>query len=159
MFEGMMLRFQEDTVRHLFRMQIIGPDGTPIDPDGPLPPWMQSQQPLDLPPAETVSSSNASAPQTITPIKQAPSQTAPVASRPIPTVPTRPASTTIDALEREFHQKKQRELDAARSAGAAAASASNGGHLPRRSGEKIGRNDDCPCGSGKKYKKCHGADA
>ncbi len=24
------------------------------------------------------------------------------------------------------------------------------------SGEKIGRNDLCPCGSGKKYKKCHG---
>jgi preprotein translocase subunit SecA len=24
-----------------------------------------------------------------------------------------------------------------------------------RSGEKIGRNDPCPCGSGKKYKKCH----
>jgi preprotein translocase subunit SecA len=23
-------------------------------------------------------------------------------------------------------------------------------------GEKIGRNDPCPCGSGKKYKKCHG---
>ena len=22
---------------------------------------------------------------------------------------------------------------------------------------KIGRNDKCPCGSGKKYKKCHGA--
>jgi uncharacterized protein YecA (UPF0149 family) len=22
--------------------------------------------------------------------------------------------------------------------------------------EKIGRNDLCPCGSGKKYKKCHG---
>ena len=26
-----------------------------------------------------------------------------------------------------------------------------------RSGEKVGRNDPCPCGSGKKYKKCHGA--
>ena len=25
-------------------------------------------------------------------------------------------------------------------------------------GEKIGRNDPCPCGSGKKYKKCHGRD-
>jgi preprotein translocase subunit SecA len=25
--------------------------------------------------------------------------------------------------------------------------------------EKIGRNDPCPCGSGKKYKKCHGAAA
>ncbi len=24
------------------------------------------------------------------------------------------------------------------------------------SGEKVGRNDPCPCGSGKKYKKCHG---
>jgi len=23
---------------------------------------------------------------------------------------------------------------------------------------KIGRNDPCPCGSGKKYKKCHGAE-
>src|SRR5262249_3870836 len=26
----------------------------------------------------------------------------------------------------------------------------------RRDGEKVGRNDPCPCGSGKKYKKCHG---
>jgi len=26
----------------------------------------------------------------------------------------------------------------------------------KRDGEKIGRNDPCPCGSGKKYKKCHG---
>lgn len=25
----------------------------------------------------------------------------------------------------------------------------------RREGEKTGRNDPCPCGSGKKYKKCH----
>lgn len=27
----------------------------------------------------------------------------------------------------------------------------------RRQGEKIGRNAPCPCGSGKKYKRCHGA--
>ncbi len=27
---------------------------------------------------------------------------------------------------------------------------------PVRSGEKVGRNDPCPCGSGKKYKKCCG---
>jgi SEC-C motif-containing protein len=26
-----------------------------------------------------------------------------------------------------------------------------------RVGPKVGRNDPCPCGSGKKYKKCHGA--
>ena len=28
---------------------------------------------------------------------------------------------------------------------------------PVRAGAKVGRNDPCPCGSGKKYKKCHGA--
>jgi preprotein translocase subunit SecA len=27
----------------------------------------------------------------------------------------------------------------------------------RRDEPKVGRNDPCPCGSGKKYKKCHGA--
>lgn len=26
----------------------------------------------------------------------------------------------------------------------------------RREGDKVGRNDPCPCGSGKKYKACHG---
>lgn len=25
-----------------------------------------------------------------------------------------------------------------------------------RAGGKVGRNDPCPCGSGKKYKQCHG---
>ena len=28
----------------------------------------------------------------------------------------------------------------------------------RRERPKVGRNDPCPCGSGKKYKKCHGRD-
>ncbi|MCZ8108701.1 MAG: SEC-C metal-binding domain-containing protein, partial [Burkholderiales bacterium] len=27
----------------------------------------------------------------------------------------------------------------------------------RRDGAKVGRNDPCPCGSGRKYKQCHGA--
>ena len=31
------------------------------------------------------------------------------------------------------------------------------GHTVRREAPKIGRNDPCPCGSGKKYKKCCGA--
>jgi preprotein translocase subunit SecA len=30
---------------------------------------------------------------------------------------------------------------------------------PVRVGPKIGRNDPCPCGSGKKYKNCHGKEA
>ncbi|MFN8322901.1 MAG: SEC-C metal-binding domain-containing protein [Chitinophagales bacterium] len=30
---------------------------------------------------------------------------------------------------------------------------------PIRVGEKVGRNDPCPCGSGKKFKSCHGKEA
>jgi preprotein translocase subunit SecA len=36
---------------------------------------------------------------------------------------------------------------------------SQGGQPRQRSMPKVGRNDPCPCGSGKKYKKCHGARA
>ena len=32
----------------------------------------------------------------------------------------------------------------------------NGTKTVRRGIDKVGRNDPCPCGSGKKYKKCHG---
>ena len=74
-----------------------------------------------------------------------------------PPVSNRPPSTTIDALEREFQKKKQKELEQARSV--SSSSADTNGTGPRRTGEKVGRNDPCPCGSGKKYKKCHGADA
>ncbi len=31
--------------------------------------------------------------------------------------------------------------------------------MPIKVGPKVGRNDPCPCGSGKKYKNCHGKDA
>ncbi len=41
------------------------------------------------------------------------------------------------------------------------AAANTGDHQSRAAaspgGHKVGRNDPCPCGSGKKYKKCHGA--
>jgi preprotein translocase subunit SecA len=38
----------------------------------------------------------------------------------------------------------------------ATANASNGGAAGNSGADKVGRNDPCPCGSGKKYKKCHG---
>jgi preprotein translocase subunit SecA len=131
MFEAMMLKFQEDTVRFLFRMQILGPDGQPMDAAPrisravpPAPPVSSSAQPLtmDAEPREIG-------------------------------ISTRQPSTTIDALEKEFQRKKQRELEAASMAGAGDASRP----MQRRTGEKVGRNDPCPCGSGKKYKKCCGA--
>jgi uncharacterized protein YecA (UPF0149 family) len=48
----------------------------------------------------------------------------------------------------------------ATASGAATATAvagGNGAQQPARSGPKVGRNDPCWCGSGKKFKKCHGA--
>jgi preprotein translocase subunit SecA len=132
MFEAMMLKFQEDTVRFLFRMQILGPDGQPVNaapeprrPVPPAPPVASAAKPptLDAPPREI-------------------------------SIPTRQPSTTIDALEKEFQRKKQRELEAAQFAGSGDASQP----AQRRTGEKVGRNDPCPCGSGKKYKKCHGVE-
>ena len=132
MFEAMMLKFQEDTVRFLFRMQILGPDGQPVN----AAPTVRRA----VPPAPPVAS--AAQPATLD-----------AAPREI-SISTRQPSTTIDALEKEFHRKKQRELEAASMSGGGDAS------LPaqRRTGDKVGRNDPCPCGSGKKYKKCHGAE-
>jgi preprotein translocase subunit SecA len=137
MFEQMMMRFQEDTARNLFRMQILAPDGTPIESveqlaqlqlNRPTPPPVQQNLPLDV---------TNSAPQ----------------QAPPPTIPTRAPSTTIDALEREFQRNKQRDLDAARTAAGTAIA------TQRRTTKEPGRNDPCFCGSGKKYKKCHGANA
>jgi preprotein translocase subunit SecA len=132
MFEAMMLKFQEDTVRFLFRMQILDQDGQPVGGSArpnrtvpKAPPVSSAAQPLTL----------EAEPREIS-------------------ISTRPPSTTIDALEKEFHRKKQRELEAASFAGAGDSSQPS----QRRTGEKVGRNDPCPCGSGKKYKKCHGAE-
>ena len=134
MFEGMMLRFQEDTARHLFRMQIIGPDGQPIE----TPEQLAAAQAAQQPPAQQQMPELVGATQTAAPV-----------------IPVRQPSTTIDALEREFQKKKERELDMARQSGAEKAETAG----PRRAGEKVGRNDKCPCGSGKKFKNCHGVAA
>jgi preprotein translocase subunit SecA len=153
MFEGMMLRFQEDTARHLFRMQIIGPDGTPIESAEQLANAQahvaaaQAQQELAAGNATNAQPPGAPPQHTNLPTARPPAPVAPVSNR--------APSTTIDALEREFHKKKQRELEQARSV--SSASADTNGSGPRVTGAKVGRNDPCPCGSGKKYKHCHGA--
>jgi preprotein translocase subunit SecA len=151
MFEGMMMRFQEDTARHLFRMQILAPDGTPIESADQL---VRAQaQAAALQAQQELAAGNAANALPLPPPAQ--NANAPV-HQPAP-VSNRAPSTTIDALEREFQKKKQRELEQARSVSSGAADTNGAG--PRRTGEKVGRNDKCPCGSGKKYKHCHGADA
>jgi preprotein translocase subunit SecA len=133
MFEAMMQRFQEDTVRYLYLMQILerppdqGAGGRP--PDGSPPSGSIEQGPEPGVPAQHGGDGNGRR-------------------------PPRLVSTSADELEEAFMRRKRRELEQARMAGA-------GDSQPVqqvvRGQEKVGRNDPCPCGSGKKYKKCHGA--
>jgi preprotein translocase subunit SecA len=121
MFEEMMKRFEEETVRYMYLMQVIDAGGDQLE--------LREQPPSGERAARfsgTADSDNGG----------------------------RRAQTTLDEIEAEFHRKKRRELEQARMAGS--------GDMQQvqqvvRSGEKVGRNDPCPCGSGKKYKKCCGA--
>jgi len=74
----------------------------------------------------------------------------------------------VAALEEQQRREQERRAlefqhaDAAPLAGEAAAQADNVPPPPLQQGQivrdapKVGRNDPCPCGSGKKYKQCHG---
>ncbi len=124
MFEAMMQRFQEDTVKYLYLMQILE---RPRDPEaGGSPPTAAPEVGAPLPHSGDGNGRR----------------------------PPKMVSTSADELEEAFMRRKRRELEQARMAG--------GGEAQQvqqvvRGQEKVGRNDPCPCGSGKKYKKCHGS--
>ena len=127
MFEAMMQRFQEDTVRYLYLMQIL-------------------ERPADgLIPASLQGGTGGAAPSPGAPSS---GSTGGNGHR-----PPRHVSTSVDEIEEAFQRRKKRELDQARMAGSGDAQTVQ--QVVR--GDKIGRNDPCPCGSGKKYKKCCGA--
>jgi preprotein translocase subunit SecA len=74
-------------------------------------------------------------------------------ARPDPSEQQRQAAkSTMEDFTRNIQRKKERELAELHFGG-------DGSDGPKQvmSGAKVGRNDPCPCGSGKKYKKCHGA--
>ncbi len=119
MFEAMMERFEEETVRYLYLMQVI-------EAPSPAPQHAISSGDFD---------GNDQA--------VAAFSTSPRRNR---------ATTSMDDMEEAFQRRKRRELEQARMAGAGEATVQQ---VVR--GEKVGRNDPCPCGSGKKYKKCCGA--
>ncbi len=118
MFEAMMERFEEETVRYLYLMQVF---------EAPRP----APQPA-LSPAggngDAIAAFSTSARRAR-------------------------AATSMDDMEEAFQRRKRRELEQARMAGAG----EQGPVQQVVRGEKVGRNDPCPCGSGKKYKKCCGA--
>lgn len=61
----------------------------------------------------------------------------------------------MEALKKKQQEELQKRLEDHKRAQESAAS---GKAAPLRRGDsKVGRNDDCPCGSGKKFKHCHGA--
>jgi preprotein translocase subunit SecA len=62
------------------------------------------------------------------------------------------AKSTMEDFTRNIQRKKDKEL-------AELSLGGDGSDGPKtvQAGAKVGRNDPCPCGSGKKYKKCHGS--
>ncbi|HWJ18221.1 MAG TPA: preprotein translocase subunit SecA [Geobacterales bacterium] len=78
----------------------------------------------------------------------------PEAPRPDPNEQQRlAAKSTMEDFTRNIQRKKEREMEQLQFAGGD----DSRGATPVITGQKTGRNDPCPCGSGKKYKKCHGA--
>jgi preprotein translocase subunit SecA len=135
LFEDMMARIDNETIRYLYNVQVQmegnapGPGGAPPEGGGG--------------PRQTV----GAGPRSPRPLAAAASAAARVADEPAPQLP---------AFAREMERKQQRQEKEMRlQAGANQAEAPK----PVRAGAKVGRNDPCPCGSGKKYKKCHGANA
>jgi preprotein translocase subunit SecA len=133
MFEEMMQRFQEETVRYLYLMQIME-----RPPDAVSRPGGGDTLSSNEPPAQAP---EVGAPSVITGGRGGNGR------------PPRQVATSVDEIEEAFQRKKKRELEQSRMAGAGDQQVQQ----VVRSGDKVGRNDPCPCGSGKKFKKCHGA--
>lgn len=70
---------------------------------------------------------------------------------------TKPLTRAIKDQEKSFARIAAtfRKQAAGRASGAQVSVPSK----PAYTGPSVGRNDPCPCGSGKKFKKCHGKDA
>jgi preprotein translocase subunit SecA len=129
LFEAMMQRFQEEAVRYLYLMQIL-------------------ERPAEARPLAAQGDGGASL--------EASALISGAGGDGNGHRPPRAVSTSMDDLEEAFQRRKRRELEHARMAG-------SGDQQPVqqvvRGAAKVGRNDPCPCGSGKKYKKCCGANA
>jgi preprotein translocase subunit SecA len=123
LFEDMMTRIDNETIRYLYHIQIQ---------QGEQPPEGRPRQEPPRNPPQSAAAAVASA--------------AARASEP----------QHLPAVAREIERRQQRQQkDLQYQTGPAQAEAPK----PVKVGAKVGRNDPCPCGSGKKYKKCHGANA
>jgi len=126
LFEDMMTRIDNETVRYLFHVQIQ-------QGEAPPPPARQPE----VPPKPALPAAQSAAASAAARAEETRAQKLPDFAR---------------ALERK-QERQQKDLQY--QTGPAQAEPPK----PVRAGAKVGRNDPCPCGSGKKYKKCHGANA
>ncbi len=129
LFEDMMARIDNETIRYLFHIQVQQneqpPQGGPGAPNQPPP-----TPPIRQRAGAAVASAAARA--------------------------SEPPPQRLPAFAREMERKQERQQKELQyQTGPAQAEAPK----PVRAGAKVGRNDPCPCGSGKKYKKCHGTNA
>jgi len=139
MFQALMDRIDEEMLRWIYLAQPMAAPGA-----GPGPEEAPRPAPVDRPPVGS-RDSRASVPEP-RPVREP--ELALVGSR------TRPRNLT-------FNDPGAALSGSGSALGAAEPAEARGGmdgdvQTVRREGKKVGRNDPCPCGSGKKYKKCHG---
>ncbi len=139
LFAAMKQRVDEETVRYLWRLRPMFGRAEPTPAGEPVPV-----------PTGAVASA------------------APQAARQAAPAPA-PRPNTPDIFQRPQRMQENRPAASSALFGAPTAAAATapkparvggddvGVRTVRRDVPKVGRNDDCPCGSGKKYKKCHGA--
>ena len=124
LFEDMMARIDNETIRYLFHIQVQRDERPPEGTGQPLPPRPMTPRPRADAVAASAAAARANEPE------------------------------QLPSFAREIERRQQRQQrDLQYQTGPAQAEAPK----PVRAGAKVGRNEPCPCGSGKKYKKCHGA--
>jgi len=134
MFQDMMDRIEDETIKFLYFMRIeVGA------PPMPYPEDSDDDEPDDDEPHH--------------PVNGSPNGKAPRPSAAEIEAQKREAQKSVVDLTRNIQRKKDRELAEMQFTSATGTSE----QTQASKGPKVGRNDLCPCGSGKKYKKCHGA--
>jgi preprotein translocase subunit SecA len=132
MFQDMMDRIEDETARYLFFMQRA--DAVPEE---------EVPQNVPYPELWNAPKEDEDDSQSVVAVA-APSQRQAQVSA---------AQNSVIDLTRHIERKKQKELDQLQFVGGESSTAKK----PVLAKAKAGRNDACPCGSGKKYKKCCGA--
>jgi preprotein translocase subunit SecA len=142
LFQDMMDRIEDETIRYLFFLQVTqgGPQGEPGNGGGPggLPDRPKPVLPFSEDDEEEDDEDESA-------------EEALVAAN---SEQRRQAQSAVEDFTRNIQRKKDKEMAALQFVGGSGTATES---KQATSDKKAGRNDPCPCGSGKKYKKCHGA--